>query len=105
MFNACPVTYEAASLARNTAVLATSVRWFALKRLSREPEWLRSRIIHGSDYPLPPARLPFLLRTGMFPPERRNPLDMDLRIKQSYRLGPRYETRAWELLSPSPRAR
>ncbi len=83
----------------DTAVLASSVRWFALRRLSREPEELRKRIIHGSDYPLPPARLPFLLRTGLFPPERRNPLDMDLLIKQSYQLGPGYEGQAWRLLN------
>lgn len=83
----------------DTAVLATSVRWFALRRLSREPERLRNRIIHGSDYPLPPARLPFLLRTGLFPSEQRNPLDMDLRIKRAYRLGPRYESQVWWLIN------
>ncbi len=82
----------------DTAVLATSVRWFALKRLSREPGWLRSRIIHGSDYPIPPARLPFLFRTGLFPPERKNPFDMDLLIKRAYHLGPNYENRAQEML-------
>ena len=87
----------------DTAVLATTVRWFALRRLSHEPEWLRSRIVHGSDYPLPPARLPFLLRTSLFPPERRNPLDMDLRIKRAYRLGPAYESQVWGLLSPATR--
>ena len=81
-----------ANLYGDTAVLATSIRRSALKRLSREPESLRSRIIHGSDYPLPPARLPFLLRTGFFPPERRNPLDMDLLIKRAYRFGPGYES-------------
>lgn len=82
----------------DTAVLATSVRWFALKRLSREPGWLRSRIIHGSDYPIPPARLPFLFRTGLFPPERKNPFDMDLLIKQAYHLGPNYENRVGGML-------
>jgi predicted TIM-barrel fold metal-dependent hydrolase len=82
----------------DTAVLATSIRWFALRRLSREPESLRRRILHGSDYPLPPARLPFLLRTGLFPPERRNPLDMDLRIKRAYDIGPGYERRIAHLL-------
>ena len=87
----------------DTAVLASSIRWFALRRLSREPEWLRSRIIHGSDYPLPPARLPYLFRTGMFPRERRNPMDMDLRIKRAYHLGPGYESRVWRLLSPATR--
>lgn len=87
----------------DTAVLATSVRWFALRRLSREPESLRSRIIHGSDYPLPPARLPFLLRTELFPPERRNPFNMDLRIKRAYCLGPGYESQVLGLLSPATR--
>lgn len=87
----------------DTAVLATSIRWFALRRLSREPASIRERIIHGSDYPLPPARLPFLLRTGFFPPERRNPLDLDLRIKRAYGLGPGYESQAWNLLSPASR--
>ena len=84
----------------DTAVMATSIRWFALRRLSREPESIRSRIIHGSDYPLPPARLPFLLRTGLFPPERRNPLDMDLRIKRAYGFGPGYENQVWGLINP-----
>jgi hypothetical protein len=44
-----------------------------------------------------------MLRTGLSPPERQNPLDMDLRIKRTYRLGPRYEKQAWELLSPVTR--
>lgn len=83
----------------DTAVLATSIRWFALKRLSCEPVWLRNRIIHGSDYPLPPSRLPYLFRTGLFPKERSNPLDMDLLIKRAYRLGPNYESQIWRLLS------
>jgi mannonate dehydratase len=82
----------------DTAVLATSIRWSALRRLGREPEWLRNRIIHGSDYPFPPARLPFLLRTGLFPPELRNPLDMDLRIKRTYGIGRGYESQAWKLI-------
>ena len=83
----------------DTAVLASTVRWFVLRRLGDEPDWLRSRIIHGSDYPVPPARLPFLFRTGLLPPQRRNPLDMDLRIKRAYRLGPHYESQVLRLLS------
>ena len=61
-------------------------------------EWLKRRILHGSDYPFPPARLPFLLRTGLFPPERKNPLDLDLRIKDTFRFGPGYASRVLELL-------
>jgi len=90
--------HEYPNLYGDTAVMATSVRWFALKKLAREPRWLQDRILHGSDYPLPPARLPFLLRTGFVPPERANPLDMDLRIKRAYQFGPHYESRIWSLL-------
>ena len=82
----------------DTAIMASLIRWGSLKRLSLEDAAVRSRILHGSDYPFPPARLPFLLRTGLFPPERRNPLDMDLRIKQSFELGEGYGDRVLELL-------
>lgn len=82
----------------DTAILAGTVRWNALKRLSREPEFIRARILHGSDYPLPPGRLPYLARTGLFPPERRNPLDLDWRIKASFDIGERYGDRVLELL-------
>ena len=84
----------------DTSAMATLIRWGALRRLNREPEWLRSRMLHGSDYPLPPSRLPFLSRVGLFPPERHNPFDMDLRIKQAFDLGEDYASRAWSFLSP-----
>lgn len=67
----------------DTAIMASLIRWSSLRRLSREPADLRRRIVHGSDYPFPPARLPYLMRIGLWPPERRNPLDLDLRIKES----------------------
>ncbi len=38
------------------------------------------------------------MRTGRFPPERRNPFDMDLRINQSFELGEGYGDRVLELL-------
>ncbi len=82
----------------DTAVLAGLVRWSALKKLSREPDILRQRILHGSDYPLPPARLPYLMRTGLFPAERHNPLDLDWRIKCSFALGRSYGNRILDLL-------
>ncbi|MFQ5732229.1 MAG: amidohydrolase family protein [Planctomycetaceae bacterium] len=85
----------------DTAVLAGTVRWNALKRLSGEPESVRRRILHGSDYPLPPGRLPYLTRTGLFPAERRNPLDLDWRIKSSFAYGPRYGDRILDLLGIS----
>ena len=82
----------------DTAIMASLIRWNSMKRLSLESESIRHRILHGSDYPFPPARLPYLHRTGLFPPERQNSLDMDLRIKQSFNLGPGYATQAAQLL-------
>jgi predicted TIM-barrel fold metal-dependent hydrolase len=82
----------------DTAVMAGLIRPRSLARLAREDESLRARILHGSDYPFPPARLPYLLRTGLFPPERQNPLDLDLRIKRSFAIGNGYEHRIAELL-------
>jgi predicted TIM-barrel fold metal-dependent hydrolase len=92
----------------DTAILASLGRWRALKRLSREPEALRSRLVHGSDYPFPPALLPYVLRVGLCPPERKNPLDLDLRIKRSFALGAGYERQVLALLAqpsstPQPR--
>lgn len=82
----------------DTAVMASLIRWTSLRRLSRASQTILSRIVHGSDYPFPPARLPYLLRTGLFPPERRNPLDLDLRIKQSFLPGPGYPSKILSLL-------
>jgi predicted TIM-barrel fold metal-dependent hydrolase len=83
----------------DTAIMASLIRWFALRRLSREEEPLRARILHGSDYPFPPARLPYLFRIGPFPPERKNSLSLDLRIKRSFAFGPKYERGILELLA------
>lgn len=82
----------------DTAIMAGLIRLRSLWRLRREGSDVTARILHGSDYPFPPARLPFVLRTGLFPPERRNGLDMDLRIKQSFRFGPGYACRLLDLL-------
>ncbi len=88
----------------DTAVMSGLVRWSSLKRLSREVPKLRERIVHGSDYPLPPSRLPFLRRTGLFPPERKNPIDLDLRIKRSFEFSEGYTNRMAELLGLANRA-
>jgi len=85
----------------DTAIMASLIRWSSLKRLSRECESIRSRILHGSDYPFPPARLPYLFRTGFFPGERKNPLNMDLLIKQRFGLGPNYASQLTKLLGIS----
>ena len=82
----------------DTAVLATLIRWNALKTLDSESVELKSRILHGSDYPFPPAWLPYLRRTGLFPKERANPLDLDLHIKETFDFGPDYASRILDLL-------
>jgi len=74
----------------DTAIMASLIRWFALRRLELEASELKSRIVHGSDYPLPPTRLPYLLRIGLLPPDRRNALSLDWRIKRSFQFGPGY---------------
>ena len=84
----------------DTAIMASLIRWRSLWRLSRAESGVTSRILHGSDYPFPPARLPFVLRTGLFPPQRRNGLDMDLQIKQSFQFGPGYACQLLDLLGP-----
>lgn len=86
----------------DTAIMASLIRWNSLRRLSREPEELRARIVHGSDYPFPPAVLPYLLRVGPFPTERHNPLDLDLRIKQSFDLGSGYQGQILRLMGVAP---
>jgi len=83
----------------DTSVMASLNRWRAMKRLSRAPKWLRLRMLHGSDYPLPPSRLPFLGRVGLFPPERHNSFDLNLRIKSAFDLGGGYGRRAGRLLA------
>jgi predicted TIM-barrel fold metal-dependent hydrolase len=82
----------------DTSVMASLIRWSSLKKLSHEAEAVRGRIIHGSDYPFPPARLPYLWRTGLFPRERRNPFDLDLRIKRSFQFGSEYSSRLLKLM-------
>jgi predicted TIM-barrel fold metal-dependent hydrolase len=82
----------------DTAVMASLIRWTSLGRLSRENESLRARLIHGSDYPFPPARLPYVFRTGPFPAERRNPFDLDFKIKTSFDFGPGYGGQLLKLL-------
>jgi predicted TIM-barrel fold metal-dependent hydrolase len=87
----------------DTAIMASLIRWFALRRLSHEDESLRARILHGSDYPFPPARLPYLFRVGLFPPERKNFLSLDLRIKRSFGFGPQYESGILGILGLQPK--
>ncbi len=82
----------------DTSIMASWIRWRSLRRLAREPADVKARVLHGSDYPFPPARLPYVFRTGAFPPGRRNPLAMDWRIKRSFGFGPDYGSRILPLM-------
>ena len=88
----------------DTAIMASVIRWLSLKRLSREAPAIKARIVHGSDYPFPPSRLPYLLRTGVLPRQRKNPLDLDLLIKRSFKLGSGYENQILDLMKLMPEA-
>lgn len=82
----------------DTAVMAGLVRTNACLRLSKEPEHIRHRIIHGSDYPLPPSRVFHRQHVGLFPRSRRNALNLNLEIKRGYCYGPRYENLILDLI-------
>jgi hypothetical protein len=82
----------------DTAIMASVIRWFSLRKLSREAAAIRQRIVHGSDYPLPPSRLPYLSRVGLWPSERRNPFDMDLKIKDAFDFHPAYASQILKLI-------
>lgn len=83
----------------DTAIMASLIRWRSLWKLAAEREDVRARILHGSDYPFPPHRLPYIFRIGLFPPERRNAFDLDLRIKQSFQFGADYTNLLASLIS------
>jgi hypothetical protein len=82
----------------DTAVLASVIRWGALRKLSLEEDSIRRRIVHGSDYPLPPSRIPFVRQVGFWPPELSNPLELDLRIKRCFDFGIGYEGQILRLM-------
>ena len=82
----------------DTAVMAGLVRLNACGKLSKEPESITSRILHGSDYPIPPSCIPHRKHVGLFPKYRKNILDLDLNIKRAYQYGPRYENLILDLI-------
>jgi len=87
----------------DTAVMASVIRWRSLGKLSLEEESIRRRIVHGSDYPLPPSRIPYVRQIGLRPSERSNPLELDLRIKRCFDFGPGYEGQILGLMGLAPR--
>ena len=82
----------------DTAVMAGSVRRNACGKLAAEEESITGRIIHGSDYPIPPSWFAHRQHVGMFPASRRNTLDLNIEIKRGYDYGPRYENLILDLI-------
>ncbi len=82
----------------DTAVMAGSVRRNACGILANEDESIRRRIIHGSDYPIPPSWFSHRRHVGWFPKSRKNILDLNIEIKRGYKYGPRYENLILDLI-------
>ena len=87
----------------DTAVMGGIVRWNTCKRLSKEDVGILSRIVHGSDYPIPTSKVPHLRRVGFSPPNGKNLLDLDLCVKRAYKYGPLYENLILDLIGFDPK--
>ncbi len=68
----------------DTAIMACWNRPGAMKRLAAETQEIRGRIVHGSDYPLPPSKVPHWRRLTRAERRIKNPLDLDYAIKRTY---------------------
>ena len=86
----------------DTAVLGTAGRVRDFGRLLEEEEMVRSRLLHGSDFPFPPNPIDFALKIG-----RRvaaqieaepNLLKKDLDLKEALGIGRVSAERAYELI-------
>lgn len=89
------------NLYADTSALTLYTRWRALLRLVTRTE-LHARLVHGSDFPLPPAATLF---AGRMPPsrwwnawKRENGLRREFEIKQAIGLPPQIYTRGYEVL-------
>ncbi len=90
------------SLYADTAALTLYTRWRVLLKLAGRTD-LHARLVHGSDFPLPPATTLF---AGRMPPgrwwnawKRENGLRRDFEIKQALGLPEQIYTRGYELLA------
>lgn len=89
------------NLFADTSALTLVTRWRQLIRLARRTE-LHARLVHGSDFPLPPATTLFF---GRLPLgrwwntwKRENPLRRDFEIKQALGLPAEVYRRGYQLL-------
>jgi predicted TIM-barrel fold metal-dependent hydrolase len=91
------------NLYADTSALTLVTRWRMLLRLAERVD-IHSRLVHGSDFPLPPATTLFLgsvpLRRWWNAWKRENPLRQDFEIKQALGLPEEIYLRGYELLRP-----
>lgn len=87
----------------DTSALTLLTRWRALLGIADRAE-LHARLIHGSDFPLPPAatlffgRMPLGAWWGAW--TRENIFRRDFELKQALGLPPEIYTRGYEVLAP-----
>lgn len=96
------------NLYADTSALTLVTRWRMLLRLAQRTD-LHARLVHGSDFPLPPAASLFL---GRIPARRwvkawrhENPLRRDFEVKQALGIGREVYVRGYEVLAPRLRVR
>ena len=88
------------SLYGDTAALCLPARWHALRKVVNDP-LLRTRVIHGSDWPIPPLPPPGALNTLA----EQNWLRRDVLVKRALGLDEAYFNRAASLLRIARRSR
>ena len=86
----------------DTSALTLLTRWRAMLRIAERTE-LHARLIHGSDFPLPPAATLFFGRMSMGKWwdawKRENIFRRDFELKQALGLPPEVYTRGYEVLA------
>jgi len=91
------------NLYADTSGLTLITRWRSLLRLAERTD-LHGRLVHGSDFPLPPSSTPLAGRVSALrwwsAWKRENPLRRDFEIKQALGLPEALYTRGYEVLAP-----
>jgi predicted TIM-barrel fold metal-dependent hydrolase len=91
------------NLFADTSALTLFTRWRVLRDVAQHTE-IHSRLVHGSDFPLPPASSLFVGRIALgdwwHAWLRENPLRRDFLIKQASGLPVSIYSRGYEVLAP-----
>jgi predicted TIM-barrel fold metal-dependent hydrolase len=91
------------NLYADTSALALLTRWRTLLRVAERAD-LHGRLVHGSDFPLPPASTYFLGRIPLskwwHAWTRENPLQRDFLLKRALGLPAEIFTRGYDILAP-----